>query len=130
MATPGSAPAAGPAGGLAWARADRDVGATERDLDAARREVRTRQAELEGCGREREALLPTIAGSFGGDVPLDPIAEVERRIREIQALKAGAEAQADTADLARAEAAAARSRPATMRGRSRCRAAPSLCRPD
>ena len=103
--------------GDAWARADRDVGATERDLEAARREARTRQTELEGCRQEREALLPTIAGSFDGEVPLDPIAEVERRIEEIQALKAVAEAQAGMADRARAEAAAAKERGAEVAAR-------------
>jgi len=93
------------------------VGATERDLEAARREARTRQTELEGCRQEREALLPTIAGSFDGEVPLDPIAEVERRIEEIQALKAVAEAQAGMADRARAEAAAAKERGAEVAAR-------------
>src|SRR6266536_549803 len=103
--------------GDAWARADRDVGATERDLEAARREARTRQGQLEGCRQEREALLPTIAGSFDEEVPLDPIAEVERRIEEIQALQAVAEARAGMAERARAEAVAARERGAEVAAR-------------
>src|SRR6266545_4592550 len=103
--------------GDAWARADRDVGGTERDLEGARREARSRQGQLEGCRKERETLLPTIADAFGGEVPLDPIAEAERRIEEIQTLKTQAEALSGAAEAARAEAATMRERAAEVSAR-------------
>src|SRR6266540_3042791 len=103
--------------GDAWARADRDVGGTERDLEGARREARSRQGQLEGCRKERETLLPTIADAFGGEVPLDPIAEAERRIEEIQTLKTQAEALSGAAEAGRAKAATMRERAAEVSAR-------------
>jgi DNA repair protein SbcC/Rad50 len=74
--------------GEAWGRAERDEVAAERDLVAARRDLGARQSEVNACGQERDALLPAVARSLGSELPPDPVAEVERRVGEIQRLSA------------------------------------------
>ena len=89
-------------GGEVWGRAERDEAAAQRDLLAAERMLVDKEAELDRCGREREELLPRLVGSLGGDLPPDPVAEVERRVGTIQRL--ASDAEECVAERAKAEA--------------------------
>jgi exonuclease SbcC len=103
--------------GDVWGRAERDEVAAKRDLAAAKRELLARQGELEGCSRERDALLPGLAGSLGGELPADPVAEVARRIGEIQRLAADVEGRIAAKGEAQAIATRAREEAGSLAGR-------------
>src|SRR5207249_2068232 len=60
--------------------AERDVTAVERDADAARREVERCDRELEACKEERAGIAEAASSSFDGELPTDPVAEVEARV--------------------------------------------------
>jgi DNA repair protein SbcC/Rad50 len=96
--------------GDAWGRAERDEVAVERDLAAARRELAAREAEAGSCQKEREALLPDLAASFGGDLPADPVREIDQRIKGIRKLQEEAAARGRAEAKAREEVSRAKER--------------------
>jgi exonuclease SbcC len=104
--------------GEIWGRAERDEAAAQRDLLAAEQHLSDRQADVERCAKERSVLLPGLVGSLGGELPPDPVAEVQRRARRIQDLSADLERSVAAKVEAQAGVSAAREEAGSLAGRA------------